>query len=60
MICCITQLGLNHIFQNTASLAAIARGAGVVKRLMVTDILQKAGINVDEEGSTVYAATGII
>lgn len=55
----LQSLGLNHIFQNTASLAAIARGAGLVKRLMVTDILQKAGINVDEEGSTAYAATEV-
>lgn len=53
-------MGLNSIFQNTASLAAIARGLdGTKQKLMVSNVLQKAGIIIDEEGSTAYAATGI-
>lgn len=45
------------MFQNAASFPGIARGAH--KRLVVTDIMQKSGIEVDEEGSVAYAATGM-
>lgn len=47
------------MFQNTASFPGIARGnSSTVRRLVVSDILQKSGIELDEEGSVVYAATG--
>ncbi|GLV37693.1 Serpin 27A [Carabus blaptoides fortunei] len=55
----LQKLGLQHIFQNTASLAGIARGKGLPKKLMVSNILQKAGIEINEEGSTVWAATEV-
>lgn len=53
------QLGLRQMFQDTASFAGIARGVpSALKRLVVSDIIQKSGIDVDEEGSEIYAATG--
>lgn len=44
------------MFQNTASLSGIAREGN---KFMVNNILQKAGIEVNEEGSTAYASTGL-
>lgn len=41
---------------HTASFAGIARNGS---NLFVTDIFQKAGIEVNEEGSVAFAATGI-
>lgn len=47
------------MFQNTASFPGIARGpSSILRSLVVSDIIQKAGIELDEEGSTVFAATG--
>jgi serine protease inhibitor len=47
------------MFQNTASFPGIARGIpNLLRMLVVSDIIQKAGIELDEEGSVVYAATG--
>lgn len=47
------------MFQNTASFAGIAQGGrGVVRQLVVSDIFQKSGIDVDEEGTVAYSATG--
>lgn len=55
-------MGLTNIFQNTASFDNMyvkgqpsKSGQG---RPFVSNILQKAAIDVDEEGSTVAAATG--
>lgn len=39
---------------------SLARGAGYQDRLQVSKILQKAGIDLNEKGSTVYAATEIV
>jgi serine protease inhibitor len=55
----IESLGIKEIFTNEASLAAFARGKEVEGRLKVSNILQKAGISVDEKGSTAYAATEV-
>lgn len=47
------------MFQNTASFPGIARGTpSIAKRLMVSDVIQKSGIEVDEEGSIIFSATG--
>lgn len=48
------------MFHNKGSFPGIARGMSdqKIKSLFVTDILQKAGIEITEEGSVVYAATG--
>lgn len=55
------QRGLQKLFDNTASLPGIVRGINnqAIKTLFVSDIVQKAGIEVDEEGSTLYAATEV-
>ncbi|XP_057657339.1 serine protease inhibitor 27A-like [Diorhabda carinulata] len=50
--------GLLQMFQNTASFPGIARGnSTILRKLVVTDIVQKSGIEVNEYGSIVYAAT---
>lgn len=55
----IFQLGIREIFTSDASLPLLARGAGLQNKLYVTNIIQKAGIQIDEEGSIVHAATEI-
>lgn len=50
-------MGIRDIFDNTATLTKIIK----TKRgqnLMVSDIIQKAGIEVNENGTTAFAATG--
>lgn len=42
------------MFENSASFPGISRGSN----LLVSNILQKAGIEVNEEGSVAYAASG--
>lgn len=53
------QLGIQSIFTKQASFPLLARGAGVLNRLQVSQVLQKAGIDVNERGSTAYAATEV-
>lgn len=53
----VLQMGLREIFQNTASFPGIATKP--TKRLVVSDIIQKSGVEVDEEGSLAYALTGM-
>lgn len=53
-------MGLRKIFDNSASFGRILE-AGSTKPgqgIFVSGILQKAGIEVNEEGSTAYVATG--
>lgn len=38
----------------------MARGADSFNRLQVSKVLQKAGIDVNEKGSTVFAATEVV
>lgn len=55
----LRQLGLQKLFQNTASFTGIAQGnSTILRKLVVSDILQSTAIDVDEEGSVVVAATG--
>ncbi|KAH8260192.1 hypothetical protein KR026_004874 [Drosophila bipectinata] len=53
----LRSLGVREIFENTASLPGLTRGADVAGNVKVTDILQKAGIVVNEKGTEAYAAT---
>lgn len=57
----LEELGLRLMFQPKASFAGIARGTKLenAKALYVSDVLQKAGIDVNEEGSEAYVATEI-
>lgn len=51
------QLGIQQIFTSQASLPQLARGVDVANRLQVSSVYQKTGIEVNERGSTAYAAT---
>ncbi|XP_017772391.1 PREDICTED: uncharacterized protein LOC108559574 [Nicrophorus vespilloides] len=53
----LKSLGLVSLFQNTASLPGILRSGGA--QLQVSNIMQKSGIEVNEEGSVAYASTTI-
>lgn len=55
----LKELGIHEIFTSEASLPLLARGAGLRNQLHVSGVIQKAGIQVDEQGSTVYAATEV-
>ncbi|KAH8305382.1 hypothetical protein KR018_000116 [Drosophila ironensis] len=53
----LRSLGVREIFESTASLPGLTRGADVAGNVKVSNILQKAGIVVDEKGTEAYAAT---
>jgi len=55
----LTELGIESIFTLHASFPLLARGIKYQDRLQVSSVLQKTGINVNEKGSTVYAATQV-
>ncbi|KAL1492979.1 hypothetical protein ABEB36_011131 [Hypothenemus hampei] len=57
----LRQLGLQKIFQNSASFTGIAEGNNsILRKLVVSDILQSTAIDVDEEGSVAVAVTDVI
>ncbi|ENN81160.1 hypothetical protein HUJ04_012580 [Dendroctonus ponderosae] len=57
----LQEFGLTKIFQNSASFTGIAEGnSKLLRELVVSDILQSAGIDVDEEGTVAFAATDVI
>ncbi|XP_022219250.1 serine protease inhibitor 27A [Drosophila obscura] len=53
----LKSLGVREIFEDSASLPGLTRGADVAGKVKVSNILQKAGINVNEKGTEAYAAT---
>lgn len=53
----LMKLGIQDIFTDDASLPGIDRGVRLTQQLKVSNIVQKAGLVVDEKGSTAYAAT---
>ncbi|XP_043640506.1 serine protease inhibitor 27A [Drosophila teissieri] len=53
----LRSLGVREIFEDSASLPGLTRGADVAGKVKVSNILQKAGINVNEKGTEAYAAT---
>jgi serpin peptidase inhibitor clade A protein 3 len=55
MMCFDSQIGLTDIFTNLANLSGISE-----ERLSVSEVVQQAQIEVDEEGATAAAATGIV
>ncbi|XP_023244885.1 uncharacterized protein LOC106647876, partial [Copidosoma floridanum] len=55
----LRELGINEIFDETATLTGILRSKSTSRPLVVNDILQKSGIEVNEQGSTAYTATEI-
>ncbi|CAH1118824.1 unnamed protein product [Phaedon cochleariae] len=54
----LRNFGLMQMFQNTASFPGIARD-NTTRQLVVSDIIQKSGIAIDEEGSVAYAASEV-
>ncbi|XP_012263958.2 uncharacterized protein LOC105690599 [Athalia rosae] len=55
----LREMGIRDIFDNTASLPGIARAKEMAQRLVVSDFVQKAGLQVDEVGTVAYAATEV-
>lgn len=52
-------LGLRRIFQNIASLPGLSTGKDEVKNVVVKDVIQEAGIEINEEGGSVWAASAL-
>lgn len=55
----LRELGIRDIFDNTATLTGIARTKRTSRHLQVTDILQKTGIEVNENGTSAYSAVEV-
>ncbi|XP_046743281.1 serine protease inhibitor 27A-like [Diprion similis] len=55
----LRELGIRDIFDNTAALPGIARGKANSQRLIVSDIVQKMGLEVDEIGTIAHAVTEV-
>lgn len=55
----LRELGIRDIFDNSATFNGIARAKRNSGTLVVSDIVQKAGIEVNERGTTAYATTEI-
>ena len=55
----LRELGIRDIFDDTATLTGIARTKRTSRHLKVSDIVQKTGIEVNENGTTAYAATEV-
>ncbi|KOC68055.1 Serine proteinase inhibitor A3K, partial [Habropoda laboriosa] len=55
----LRELGIRDIFDDTATLTGIALSKRISKHLKVSDVVQKAGIEVNENGTTAYVATEI-
>ncbi|XP_077289191.1 uncharacterized protein LOC143913344 isoform X2 [Arctopsyche grandis] len=55
----LEEMGIRELFGASASLPGIAMGRGITEKISVSNILQKAGIDVNELGSTAYAATEV-
>ncbi|XP_015514612.1 uncharacterized protein LOC107220504 [Neodiprion lecontei] len=53
----LRELGIRDIFDNTAAFPGIARARANSQRLIVSDFVQKAGIEVDETGTTAQVVT---
>ncbi|CAG9855305.1 unnamed protein product [Phyllotreta striolata] len=57
----LKKLGLKQLFQNTNSLTGIVETNNTIRRqLVVSNIIQKTGIQVDEKGTEAYSVTEII
>ncbi|KAI4504439.1 hypothetical protein M0802_000910 [Mischocyttarus mexicanus] len=55
----LRELGIRDIFDDTATLTGITKTKHESKRLIVKDVLQKTGIEVNENGTSAYAATAV-
>ncbi|XP_058796225.1 uncharacterized protein LOC131667058 [Phymastichus coffea] len=55
----LRELGIRDIFEATATLTGIQKSKSTSRRLAVSDVVQKAGIEINEKGTTAYVATTI-
>ncbi|XP_043283834.1 uncharacterized protein [Venturia canescens] len=55
----LRDMGLNDIFENSAAFNEIARAKRDSPPLVVTNVVQKAGIEVNEKGTAAYALTEV-
>ncbi|XP_043487510.1 uncharacterized protein LOC122514639 isoform X1 [Polistes fuscatus] len=55
----LRKVGIRDIFDDTATLTGILKTKRESRRLIVKDILQKTGIEVNENGTSAYAATAV-
>ncbi|XP_012225010.1 uncharacterized protein Spn27A [Linepithema humile] len=55
----LRELGIRDIFDDTAQLTGIAKTKRASRHLQVSDVVHKTGIEVNENGTTAYAATEI-
>ncbi|XP_070492435.1 serine protease inhibitor 2-like [Chironomus tepperi] len=55
----IKSIGINEIFESSATFPLFARGGGSQGKLKVSNIIQRLGIAVDEKGVTVKSTTDI-
>ena len=55
----LREVGIRNIFDDTATLTGIAQTRRISSNLKVSDILQKTGIEVNENGTMAYVATEI-
>ena len=53
----LSSLGIHDIFTDNASLPGLDRGGDVAGKLKVSNVLQKAGIDVNEKGTEAFAST---
>ncbi|XP_037927902.1 serine protease inhibitor 27A [Teleopsis dalmanni] len=53
----LRNLGVKDIFTDNASLPGLARGADVTRKLRVSNVFQKAGIDINEKGTEAFAST---
>ena len=52
-------MGIQEIFEPSATLTGILKTNRNSPQLIVSDIVQKSGIEVNEKGTAAYVATGI-
>ncbi|XP_012284745.1 heparin cofactor 2 isoform X2 [Orussus abietinus] len=55
----LRELGIREIFDDTATLTGIARSKRTSRHLVVSEIIQKAGIEINEQGTSAFAATDV-
>ncbi|KAI5641911.1 serpin (serine protease inhibitor) domain-containing protein [Phthorimaea operculella] len=53
----LKELGIRQAFDDTASFPGLARGQSLLQRLHVSKVLQRSGIEVNEQGSIAFSAS---